>query len=382
MLTSLLRTYQKLRDNDAFSILAHPAVMANYLLFEVELRRRPDIMHSQPIGVEIELTNRCNLACVQCLRSRGMKAYEQGAMDRATFGRVLAQFPYVINLSLNGFGEALQHPQFFELLGDARRQRPWAKIGIYSNGNLLDEARAERLVGSGLTELNVSIDAARPETYRRVRRGGELEVVHAGIRRFLRARRAAGARLPMIGTNFVLLNENEGELVRFIEQSAELGVDFINCVTYATYDWGFDNRRSPGSYRLELTAGQLRMAQLGLTSKSFATDDLSWADPRRPFDCSFFWGSPLRITCFGDVALGCCTPFKETFSYGNVLREPFEKIWNGPTFVRNRSRGRQHQPPNDTCASCDRFAKEFFAPREGKPLHLGLPRRRPEDRTN
>jgi MoaA/NifB/PqqE/SkfB family radical SAM enzyme len=376
MFATMRRTYQKLRDNDAFSILAHPGVVANYLLHQGELRLRPQVMRSRPTGVEIELTNRCNLACVQCLRSRGLKAYELGEMGRETFGRVLSQFPQVINLSLNGFGEALQHPQFFELVADARRRLPWAKIGIYTNGNLIDDARAERLVGSGLTELNVSIDAARPETYRRVRRGGELAAVHAGIRRLVRFRRAAGARLPMIGTNFVLLNDNEGELVPFIEQSAELGVDFINCVTYATYDWGFDNRRSPGSYRLELAAGRQRMAELGVTSKSFATDDLSWTDQKRPFDCSFFWGSPLRITWSGDVALGCCTPFKETFSYGNVLAEPFERIWNGPAFVRNRLLARRHQPPNEICAACDRFAKTFFTPREGLPIHLGPPRGR------
>lgn len=376
MLSTLTRTYEKLRDNDAFSILAHPGVVANYLLWEWELRRRPTVMRSHPVAVEIELTNRCNLACIQCLRSRGLKPYQLGEMDRETFGRVLSQFPYLINLSLNGFGEALQHPHFFELVADARQRLPWAKIGIYTNGNLLDESRVERLIGSGLTELNVSIDAAREETYRRVRRGGDLLEVHAGIRRLVRARRTAGVRLPMIGTNFVLLNDNEGELVRFIEQSAELGVDYVNCVTYATYDWGFDNRRTPDSYHRELAAGRERLAALGLASRSFASDDLSWTDPKTPFDCALLWGSPLRITWSGEVALGCCTPFQETFSYGNVLSEPFEKLWNGATFVRNRTLSRRHQPPNEICASCDRFAKSFFAPRDGTPVHLRRPARR------
>jgi MoaA/NifB/PqqE/SkfB family radical SAM enzyme len=63
-------------------------------------------MKSQPIGVEIELATRCNLACVQCLRSQGLKPYQLGDMWSETYKEVLAQFPYLLNLSLNGFGEA------------------------------------------------------------------------------------------------------------------------------------------------------------------------------------------------------------------------------------------------------------------------------------
>jgi hypothetical protein len=40
-------------------------------------------------------------------------------------------------------------------------------------------------VRCGLTEVTISMDAARPETYRRVRRGGQLEILHgnqAGLR--------------------------------------------------------------------------------------------------------------------------------------------------------------------------------------------------------
>jgi len=55
------------------------------------------------------------------------------------------------------------------------------------------------------------------------------------------------ARFPILGMNFVMLNENEGELVTFVEQAAERGVDCINCITLATYDWGFHNRRTPAA---------------------------------------------------------------------------------------------------------------------------------------
>ena len=364
MLRALIDNYTKLRENDAFGILLRPRVLANAARHQREMRERPLIMASVPPDVEIELTNRCNLACVQCLRSRGLKPYALGDITFEHYTRILAQFPHVKNLCLNGFGEPTLHPRFFDIVTYTRRERPWCKIGIYSNGMLIDEDKARRLMDCGLTELDISIDAASPETYRRVRRGGNLGILHENIFRLMRIKRETRARFPMVGLNFVMLNENEGELVPFIEQAAAFGVDFVNCITYASYDWGFRNRRSPDSYRRELDAARTRMAALGIRCKSFPSDDLSWTRPDRRFDCPFFWGDSLRITYAGEVTLGCCTPFKEIYSYGNVLEQPFTEIWNNDRFQMNRALARGGRAPVAACESFHEFCGKFFAPGE------------------
>jgi MoaA/NifB/PqqE/SkfB family radical SAM enzyme len=360
VLTRLVDTYRKLAENQAFSVLLHPRVLANRRLFLRELEERPMVMRSQPTSIEIELTNRCNLACIQCLRSQGLRPYRLGDITREHFERILSQFPNTLNLGLNGFGEPLLHRDFFPLVAHARARLPWAKIVIYSNGNRLDEATCERLPESGLTEINVSIDAAYPATYAKVRRGGDLTMVHDNLRRLVRVRKRARARVPLIGVNYVLLNENEGELVPFIEQAAEIGVDFVNCVSYATYDWGFRNRRTRDSYRRELDAARARLSELHVRCRTFPSDDLSWTDPTGRFDCGFFWGQSVRVTYDGTMTLGCCTPFKETYSYGSLLTTPFEDIWNGEAIRHNRLVTLRHEVPNASCASCDRTCKTFF----------------------
>ena len=371
MLDTVIASYKRLRDNDAFSVLGHPRVLANYRSYQRELRERPLVMSSLPPQMEIELTNRCNLACVQCLRSRGLKPYRLGDIDFDHYKAILAQFPYVMNLNLNGFGEATMHSRFFDIVRYTRQERPWCKIGIYSNGMLIDDEKAHELIDCGLTEIDISIDAARPDTYKRVRRGGKLEILHENIARLMRVKREARARFPRVGLNFVMLNANEGELVPFIEQAAGFGVDFINCITYATYDWGFENRRSPESYRRELDAAARRLEEVGLDCKSFPSPDLSWSDPARPFGCDFFWGGSLRITYAGDVTLGCCTPFKETFSYGNVLERPFTEIWNNGLFRFNRACANRQTAPNAACESCAEFCKGFFVPRS-RIIHVNV----------
>lgn len=361
MLNSVVEKYKKLKENDALGIFLHPKVIWNYRLYEKEQKERPLVMKSQPPFIEIEMTNRCNLACIQCLRSLGLKPYKLGDMDPDNYPKILAQFPYAMNISLNGFGEPMMYRHFFDIVAYTRKERPWAKIGIYTNGQLIDEEKAYQLMDCGLTELNISIDAAYPQTYRRVRRGGRLESLHENIRRLVRVRQETRARFPMIGLNFVMVNENEGELVPFVEQAADFGVDFINCISWAAYDWGFKNKRSRKSYLRELEAAQNRMKELGIRCKSFPEISTDWTDPNKPFSCDFFWGNNFRITFDGSITLGCCTPFRETYSYGNVLEQDFLEIWNGPAFQENRRLALQHVPPNKTCASCDMFCKSFFA---------------------
>ncbi|MEP6756870.1 MAG: radical SAM protein, partial [Chthonomonadales bacterium] len=242
------------------------------------------------------------------------------------------------------------------------RERPWAKIGIYTNGMLIDEEKARRSMNCGLTELNISIDAAKPETYRRVRRGGKLDILHENIKRLVKIKKETRSKFPLIGMNFVMVNENEGELVPFIEQAADFGVDYIGTITFASYDWGFKNRRSADSYFRELDAAEKRMDELGMRCRSFPSRNISWSDPTQPFNCNFFWGENFQVNYNGDITLGCCTPFKETFSYGNVLETPFKEIWNGEKYTKNRRLAANHTAPCKACGSCDQFSKNFFIP--------------------
>jgi MoaA/NifB/PqqE/SkfB family radical SAM enzyme len=358
---TLLGQVKKLRESDAFAILLHPKVIANYRLYQRELKERPLVMKSQPPGVGIEMTNRCNLACIQCLRSLGLKPYKLGDMDFENYKKILAQFPNAINISLNGFGEPMMHKRFFDMVAYTRKVQPWAKVGIYTNGMLLDQEKCDLSISCGLTEMNISIDAAYPDTYRRVRRGGKLDVLHENIRRLIKTREDHRSKFPRIGLNFVMVNDNEGELVPFVEQAVDFGVDYMNCITWASYDWGFKNKRSKDSYMRELDAAHKRMEDLGLPCRSFPKMSTTWTDPTKPFFCDFYWGENFQVNYNGDITLGCCTPFKETFSYGNVLETSFKEIWNGPLYQRNRDMANKRQTPNAACASCDRFCKSFFS---------------------
>jgi MoaA/NifB/PqqE/SkfB family radical SAM enzyme len=83
-------------------------------------------------------------------------------MSYELFTRTIDELAGLEELHLQGLGEPLMHPRFFDMVRYA------ADKGIHvttnSNLTLLNERRAAACVASGLDALHVSIDGATAET--------------------------------------------------------------------------------------------------------------------------------------------------------------------------------------------------------------------------
>src|SRR6187402_2205660 len=86
--TSVWTGWEKLRENQAYDLLLHPEVLLHRVRYEREAQARPLVMTHTPFSIEIELTSRCNLACVQCLRSQGLKPYDIGDIRFEDYRRI------------------------------------------------------------------------------------------------------------------------------------------------------------------------------------------------------------------------------------------------------------------------------------------------------
>lgn len=67
-------------------------------------------------------------------------------------------------------------------------------IHLTTNGTLLNERRADRLVESGVDSVMFSIDAVTPETYKKIR-GASLEKLERNIEYFAKRAKEKGIRL-------------------------------------------------------------------------------------------------------------------------------------------------------------------------------------------
>jgi MoaA/NifB/PqqE/SkfB family radical SAM enzyme len=104
---------------------------------------------------QIEITSRCNLACIYCPHPKMQRPKVD--MSEETFAATLDLVRHYCEagtqgeLSITGIGEALLHPSFPEWLARAREViGPSRPLTFSTNGLLLDEARHQARQSAGL----------------------------------------------------------------------------------------------------------------------------------------------------------------------------------------------------------------------------------------
>lgn len=160
-----------------------------------------------PRFAQIEPIGRCNLACRMCtVNDRGDEVAE---MSLARFGSLLDQMPGLQELHLQGLGEPMLHPRFFDMVAMAARRG--IRVSANTNLTLLTAERARRCIDSGLAAISVSLDGASAAVYESIRRKASFAKVIRNLARLVDARDAAGSPLDVRGV-MVLMRANLPEL--------------------------------------------------------------------------------------------------------------------------------------------------------------------------
>ena len=107
-----------------------------------------------------------------------------GFMEFGLFEKIMADlrsFPERPGIFFGGFGEPLGHPRIADMVALAKAAG--SEVELISNGILLDEAMAGRLIAAGLDRLWISIDGSSPASYADVRLGDHLPEIIANLER-------------------------------------------------------------------------------------------------------------------------------------------------------------------------------------------------------
>ncbi len=179
-------------------------------------------VRSTPHMLTLETSSRCNLRCVMC--PQAINAVDRPKhMDTHLMASLERFIRQSVSMQLHGIGEPLASPAFWDSL---KFIPEGCESSINTNLTVLDDRRLEKLVASQLKIVNVSLDAARPETYQKIR-GFSFEEVIGNIRRFVEARRVSGKKFPLLYLNMTLMRSNIEEVLEFIDLAAGLGADSI-----------------------------------------------------------------------------------------------------------------------------------------------------------
>ncbi|MEI8348643.1 MAG: radical SAM protein [Candidatus Omnitrophota bacterium] len=254
-------------------------------------------MRSWPPILVVESTNCCNLHCIQCLRTNAALA-QRGFMSFDSFRKIIEQFPYLMSVQFSGFGEPFMNKELFEMVSFVRKTRRHCLTQVFTNGSLLDEDIACRIITSGLSMVNISLDAISPSSYQAIRKGGDFNRIVENIKRLLVLKRKYRSRTPEVRLDFCLMDENLHERGKFLEFARSLGIlpEEVNTIRGVSSKWGYHS--CLGTERIHVADG-----------------------------CYSFW-EIVQISWDGYWVLCCWEPRPEIINFGNILEVPFRLLWN------------------------------------------------------
>lgn len=204
-----------------------------------------------PALVLIDLSKKCNLWCdLHCgypgQQERREDNEAQGKYNEPVFIDVRhlkrayqeiasVWLPTKPGLQISADGEPLLHPGAIEAICYPAKELG-LDVGLTTNGTLLTRSKAEIMCLSGVSLINISLDAASPETYgivrpERQRRVNYFSVVVSNIEEAVKVRNRL-AESQVIKTQFMITmivrKETAHEEEAFIELGKRLGVDKVS----------------------------------------------------------------------------------------------------------------------------------------------------------
>lgn len=152
--------------------------------------------------IQVEVTTRCNARCTYCPRTVYGGRWPQRDLPLSLFRRLIPDLPLARYVHLQGWGEPFLHQDLFQMASMVRQAG--CRLGTTTNGILLDEKTASRVVKAGFHVVAFSL-AGTGANNDAFRRGAPLNRVLEGMRRLVDARKRAGLELPEIHVAYMLL---------------------------------------------------------------------------------------------------------------------------------------------------------------------------------
>jgi MoaA/NifB/PqqE/SkfB family radical SAM enzyme len=182
--------------------------------------------HSLPAVLQIEVTSRCQLSCTFCPNHVLGDKWIRGDFPWELYRDELAPYFSAVEwIYLQGWGEPLLHPRLWDMFSLAKAKAQ--HVGFTSNGVLLTEANARRLIAEAGDLIDISFSGNTAATHETLRSGSNLARLKQNVRRLADLKAQANSHQPIIVLSYLLTRPSIGELPDFIDTAAELGANEV-----------------------------------------------------------------------------------------------------------------------------------------------------------
>ncbi|MCD4664254.1 MAG: radical SAM protein [Bacteroidales bacterium] len=318
---------------------------ANIIIFRK--LKTPPVTH-----IEIETSTKCNLNCIMCKMSERTKINKNKLLsfDDACYFFNEIKAPRV---TLSHNGEPFLNPEIFRIINYIYKKGSWTSVT--TNFSFLPGSPKD-LVKSGLNILKISLDAATPETYNKIRKNSDFDSIIKTIKNLLLEKEKLSSKNPLIRLGFVIQEQNYKEIDLFVRLAANLGIKFVrfymlhpmtDSILPITFRLPLLQEKIHNAKRISLQEGiQTNLKSLSinnfsiyakLNENNYKSSPILFKEEminrKTETQCLQPWLS-CNILIDGTVS-PCCTlapPDESRVQMGNIFSLSWEKIWNGESY--------------------------------------------------
>ena len=201
-------------------------------VIEPVLRKAIDtgaVLVDGPSELLFAIDDSCNLSCPSCrVEVRGASQEENKALMEMVEQTVLPMLRNVSAVMINPAGEVMvSEPSRAVLRYISDETTPNLKVRIITNGTRFSEEEWAKFPGihNKVEYIRVSLDAARKETFEKLRRGASYEETWRNLRFLSRLRKAR--KIDGLFLSFTYQRDNFREMPEFVQMGLDLDVDGV-----------------------------------------------------------------------------------------------------------------------------------------------------------
>jgi len=168
-----------------------------------------------PLNITVELTRRCNAKCDYCNHWKEQKQTEHEVAD---FVAIIKRFnPFSVTIC---GGEPFMRRDAMDVIKAVIDAPGWRYTSIITNGWFLSEDRSQKLIDTGISQINVSLN------YPDARQDGDRKLpgLYKKISHIVPWMAAKGANVQL---NTIIMNDNLDDIVPIAELAAKWGASVM-----------------------------------------------------------------------------------------------------------------------------------------------------------
>jgi radical SAM protein with 4Fe4S-binding SPASM domain len=301
---------------------------------------KSSIHFGNPFSLSIEPTTACNLGCPEC--PSGLKQFTRptGKLDLDLHKEMLNQVKksvFYINYYFQG--EPFLHPQFLDLIRDAKKAKIYTATS--TNAHFISKEKADEIVKSGLDRLIISIDGMTQATYEQYRVHGQLQKVIEASRFLVESKKQLQSSTPHLIFQFLAVKPNEHEIPAVFSLANELEIDEVRIKTAQFYNYEDGNALMPTNEKYSRY------------KRTSSGKYILKGDPGN--HCWRMWSGSV-LTWDGKV-VPCCFDKDAQHSMGTLKDKSFQEIWRSPSYQNFRQAILTNRKRIDICSNCSEGTK-------------------------